>query len=220
MESAHALNILVHVLAGAAALVTGLVPLLTRKGSVRHRRGGWVFAVFGGLVVVSSLTGVVVFDHPDALAAAALSVAYQYVGGLRSLSRVGAGPDRLDAAMAVGLLVGAGALMLRMGPGAPPWTPTLGYSVLGFVSMVALYDLSRHFWAATWRTHVRPIDHGLKMTGAYFAMLSAGLGNLLPALSPWSATLPSVLGTLVMIAFGVTYARRRLDRRRLAAVAA
>jgi hypothetical protein len=150
-----------------------------------------------------------------------LSVAYQYVGGLRSLSRMGAGPDRVDAALACGLLIAAGALMLRMGPGAPPWTPTLGYSVLGFVSAVAVYDLSRHFWAETWKAHVRPIDHGLKMTGAYFAMLSAGLGNLLPDLGPWSATGPSLIGTVVMIGSGVSYARRATARaRRSAAVPA
>jgi hypothetical protein len=165
-------------------------------------------------VVTSALSGVAFFDHPDALAAAALSVAYQYVGGLRSLSRFRAGPDRLDAVMACGLLLAAGALMLRMGPGAAPWTPALGYSVLGFVGAVAVYDLSRHFWAETWRAHVRPIDHGLKMTGAYFAMLSAGLGNLAPGLGPWSATVPSAVGTLVMIAFGVTYARRKGGRAR------
>lgn len=40
-----------HIAGGTAALVSMLVPLITRKGGRAHRRGGWVFV--GGMTVVS-----------------------------------------------------------------------------------------------------------------------------------------------------------------------
>ena len=55
----------------------------------------------------------------------------------------------------------------------------IGYSTAGYVGTIAVYDLTRSFWSRTWLLYARPLDHGLKMTGCYFAMLSAGAGNLL-----------------------------------------
>jgi uncharacterized membrane protein len=40
-----------HIAGGSAALLSMLVPLLTRKGGLIHRRAGWVFV--GGMTVVS-----------------------------------------------------------------------------------------------------------------------------------------------------------------------
>lgn len=96
-----------------------------------------------------------------------------------------------------------------MGSGTKSWTPAIGYSTLGFVCAVALYDLSRHFWRNAWLKHARSLDHGLKMTGAYFAMMSAGVGNVLRDLQPWSQVGPSMLGIFVMIGFTIAYFSRR-----------
>jgi hypothetical protein len=40
-----------HVAGGSAALLSMLIPLLTKKGAVTHRRAGWVFV--SGMIVVS-----------------------------------------------------------------------------------------------------------------------------------------------------------------------
>lgn len=85
----------------------------------------------------------------------------------------------------------------------------IGYSTAAFVACIALYDLSRQFWAAYWLRYVRPLDHGLKMTGCYFAMLSSGAGNLLKHLQPWSQVLPSSLGILVMAILLASHLSRR-----------
>jgi len=79
--------------------------------------------------------------------------------------------------------------------------------------LIAIYDLSRHFWAQTWTARIRPLDHGLKMTGCYFAMLSAGLGNLVKSMQPWSQIGPSVLRTLVIAILAIAYFRRNSKAR-------
>jgi uncharacterized membrane protein len=44
-----------HIAAGAVALLTMLVPLVSRKGGPLHRRAGWLFTVGMGLVCVTAL---------------------------------------------------------------------------------------------------------------------------------------------------------------------
>lgn len=56
--------------------------------------------------------------------------------------------------------------------------------------------------------HSRPLDHGLKMTGAYFAMMSAGVGNIFRDLQPWSQVGPSAFGAIVMIMFAIAFFSR------------
>ena len=114
----------------------------------------------------------------------------------------------LDAILAVAALGACGWLMLTMGQGNASRPPVVGYSILGMLAAIATYDLSRHLWANAWRRHVREIDHGLKMTGAYFAMMSAGAGSLVREGQPWSQILPQAIGTLVMILFLVLHIRK------------
>ncbi len=107
--------------------------------------------------------------------------------------------------MALGLI---GGLLLTMGHGNRAWNPRVGYATVGFLALVALYDLSRPLWLKVWRARVRPLDHGVKMIGFYFAMMSAGLGNLLAQWQPLSQLLPSVLGLIFMVGFGVYYSQK------------
>ena len=47
------------------------------------------------------------------------------------------------------------------------------------------------------------------MTGVYFAMMSAGAGNLLRGFQPWSQIVPSTLGMAVMLTLGIVYFRKQ-----------
>jgi hypothetical protein len=154
------------------------------------------------------------------LVAATLSAGYQGMGSVRALALKGRGPGLADALLALAALLGCGLLLLAMGPGTASWRPAIGYSTLGFVGSLALYDLSRHAWARAWSRHVRPLDHGLKMTGAYFAMMSAGVGNLFRHLQPWSQVVPSALGVVVMAFLAVFYRGRLAKAPALATVTA
>lgn len=204
--SPHDVNVALHVAGGAAGLLVGAFVIATRKGETLHKRVGRVFVWLGGLSLVTALVGVFYFDPLPPLISATLAFGYQYLSGLRVLQLKTSGPNLMDALLAALGLAGCAALYLSMGSGTEAWPPIIGYSAIGYTSSVAVYDLSRHFWADAWLKHVRRIDHGLKMTGAYFAMMSAGVGNVFRDLQPWSQVGPSALGMLVMVVLLVAYA--------------
>ena len=143
------------------------------------------------------------------LYAATLSMAYQYLGSLRVLALKDRAPgwwDRLASFAtlgAVGVLAiwFAGLSSARLGVAGAAW------GALGWVTMVVFYDMTRPLYASLWRARVRPLDHGLKMTGAAFAMASAGAGNLLKGMQPWSQLAPAVLAPIVLVALTVAWLR-------------
>jgi hypothetical protein len=173
--------------------------LATSKGGALHRRTGLVFVAIGAVVLSSAVIGDIFFHPPAPLVAATLAAVYQYISSLRALHLRDRGPGLIDAALALACLCGCAALYVYMGPGTASWSPAIGYSTIGYVGFVALYDLTRLFWRRAWLAHARPLDHGLKMTGAYFAMASAGIGNVFRDWQPWSQVGPSILGLMVMI---------------------
>lgn len=219
MYDPHTLNVWVHIAAGASGLVVGAVPLLTRKGGFAHRRAGKIFVTISAIALSTALIGDIFYDPPAPLIAASLAAGYQYLSSLRALHLRERGPGWIDAALAFAGLGACAALLVFMGPGTPSWTPALGYSIVGAVATVSLYDLSRHLWRDAWLKHARPLDHGLKMTGAYFAMMSAGVGNVFRDFQPWSQVGPSMLGVVVMLVLTSAYLTRGA-RLKTAAVAA
>jgi hypothetical protein len=204
----HGVNVAVHVAAGALALIAGAGALLTRKGAAAHRKAGRVFAWLGGIILATAVVADVLYDPPGPLVAATLAFGYQYLSSLRTLALKARAPSWLDAALAMAGLAACAALLVFMGQGTASWTPAIGYSTVGYTAAVALYDLSRPLWAGVWVRHARPLDHGLKMTGAYFAMMSAGVGNVLRDLQPWSQIGPSILGVVVMLVLAGAYLSR------------
>ena len=198
-----------HFGAGAIALVIGLVPLLSVKGGSHHRRFGRMTVILGALVLATAVFGVLSGTAPTALVAVTLTAGYEYVGSLRALALRGRAPGWPDALLACAAIVAAVLLLLHGGPGTASWPPALAYGTLGFVIALALYDLSRHFWPNVWMCRARMLDHGLKMTGFYFAMASAGAGNLLREWQPWSQLLPSGIGLVAMLALTAAFFRRQ-----------
>lgn len=207
-EDWHALNVAVHVTAGALGLLVGIMPMVAAKGSARHRLFGQAFVPCAALALSTAAIGVVFFDPPPALIAATLTAGYQFVGGLRSLQLRDRGPGIVDALLAFACLAACVWLVTTMEGGTRSWPPALGYGTAGFLSLIALYDLSRHAWARTWLAHARPLDHGLKMTSAYFAMLSAGAGNVLRDFQPFSQIGPTVIGLVVAALLTIALLRK------------
>jgi hypothetical protein len=210
MTDLHLLNVLTHVGAGVAALAFGLAAMIAVKGAALHRRAGRVFAGAGAIVLITAFVGVAVFGGPAPLAAASLAAGYQYVSGLRALAL--GRPGWADFALAIAGLAACAFYWLTMGSGSQSWSPEVGYATLGFVGAVIAYDLSRYAWRDTWLRHVRPFDHGVKMTNVYFGMLSAGVGNTLRELQPWSQLAPTALGLVVVTALVGAHLRRRRVR--------
>lgn len=205
MIDLHAVNVVIHVTAGIVALLFGIVPLVTRKGGLTHRRFGRAFVGVGAVVLVAAAIGDIFYSAPPALVGASIAAGFGYVSGLRALALKTRGPDWKDAALALSGLLACAVLFAFMGPGSASWTPAIGYSTMGYVATLAVYDLTRFAWSRAWLAHARPLDHGLKMTGAYFGMMSAGFGNLFPGFQPWSQVGPSGVGFVVMGVLAVVY---------------
>lgn len=200
----HDIDRTIHVAAGVLALGFGLAPLLTVKGGPLHRRFGAITVWLGGLNLVAALVAVALFAPPPALVAAFVAASYQYLSSLRALALRNRGPGWIDAFLTLGGAAACVWLYVTMGPGTRSWSPVIGYSTIGYTACLCAYDASRYLWSRVWST-IRPLDHGLKMTGFYFAMASAGAGNLLRNYQPWSQVLPSLIGMAVMILLAALY---------------
>jgi hypothetical protein len=216
MAPLHTANVAIHVAAATFALVVGLVSLFSAKGGAAHRKAGKFVLPAAIIVAVTAVIGVVVDPSRPALTAITISATYQLVSGMRALWLGGLWLRGLrnrplgviDAIIAVAGLSAALWLLIAMGPSTPSFTPAIGYSAIGFVTLLCCYDLSRFAWQELWKRKVWPIDHGLKMVGFYFALVSAAAGNLLRDFQPWSQLIPSVIGVIALTIFAAFYFRR------------
>ncbi len=211
MMSLHAANIIIHVIAASFALLAGTVSLFSVKGGALHRRAGKYVVPAAIIATVAALIGILIDPSRPALTAITISATYQLISGMRALWLRGARDRPLglfDGMIALSGLSAALWLLLTMGPGTPSFTPAIGYSAVGYVTFLSGYDLSRFAWQELWKRKVWPIDHGLKMVGFYFALVSAAAGNLLRDFQPWSQVVPSAIGVIALIIFAVFYSRR------------
>jgi hypothetical protein len=199
-------NIGLHVIAGVMGLSVGVVPLFSRKGSALHRKGGKWFLGFACIGLATAIIGDIFFQPALWLYAVTCAFAYDLIAGLRALKIRCTGPRLIDNLLAFGALAVA-AVLLRAGLGQKGGLIVVSTS--SYLAAMAVYDLSRPLWRSLWKARVWPVDHGIKMTAAYFAMASAGAGNLLRGLQPFSQLAPSAIGAIIMITFAIWYLARR-----------
>ncbi len=201
MDSLHTTNIVLHVICGTAALALGLAQLFAAKGGATHRRLGRLFAYLVGAVVATAALGLGLFGFRAFLAVLTLLVAYWTYSGVRAARNRGRGPQMQDGvASVVGLA--AVALFCYWLPSVRfPWVPSIIYSTLGTLTLVALYDLGRFAFPPGWHDRLWQYEHIVKMIGAHAAIVAAFSGTVLSALQPYSQILPSVVWTGLQIGF-------------------
>lgn len=219
--SIYPLLLAVHIATGLGAVLIGIAPVLTRKGSRAHRLFGRAFAVLMTVLLACAwaMTALKMNTYLLALSGASTLTLFS---GLRVLGRKRPDLRRSDRATPLDwgvtmALAGVGLLIL--------WLVATGRSVGPVQISVALVGsaLGMSGWDL-WR-FARPLDwpfspelwryeHLWKMLGAYSAVLSAFSGNFLDFLPmPWSALWPTVVIqtlTLIWIAALVIGRRRRL----------
>lgn len=218
--SIYPLLLAIHIATGLGAVVIGIAPVLTRKGSRAHRLSGRAFSVCMTILLAAAwaMTALKMNSYLLALSASASLTLFS---GLRVLGRKRPDLRRADRAQALDWLVtlgiaGVGLLVL--------WQALTGRNVgPAAISMALVYGtLSMSLWDI-WR-FLRPTDwpfgpelwryeHLWKMLGAYAAVLSAFSGNFLRIVpAPWSALWPTLLIqtlTLIWIVVLVIQRRRR-----------
>jgi uncharacterized membrane protein len=199
--SPHLLNILVHIGAGLAAMALGFYLLWKPKGTLRHRRGGRVFAALTLAVCASAATGIVLFRFLPLFAVLTVLVSYQLLSGWHVIYTRAAGPNAVDALLLLGGAAVAAWLIPHLsGPGTERGAAdAVVYSALGGLLALMCYDAARWLFPKRWHASLWPYEHIYKLVASLFAMLSAAVGNTVRALQPWPQLLPSVAGLLVIL---------------------
>jgi len=199
----HVLNIVLHILAGSAGILAGLVALVTSKGGRAHRRAGYTFIFAYAGVFVTAVLGVAVFEFRSFLTVATIASAYSVFSGYRALKLRGQRPQAVDR---VGAAAGLAAPLLFLGLmhfTHKPWSPALTWSVLGVLIAMSAYDLLRILLPLEWLRRVWVQEHLLKMINALNALVSTFAATVFPQYQPWAALIPALVGTGVAIGFVV-----------------
>ncbi|RZA30720.1 MAG: hypothetical protein EOP92_34380 [Lysobacteraceae bacterium] len=199
----HLLNLAAHIGAGIAAISLGLVLLAGAKGTPVHRRRVRLFVALTLAVCATGAIGNLFFRFIPLFAVLTVLVTYQLLSGWHVVHIKAAGPNRIDAllalcaaAWAVGLLP----ILLPAGgkAGAPP---AVVWSSLGALAFLLAYDAARWSFPRHWHATLWRYEHIYKLVASLFGMLSAAVGNLVRVGQPWSQLLPSVLGMIIIAAF-------------------
>jgi uncharacterized membrane protein len=216
--------LMLHVGAGLLAVLIGLGPILTRKGSALHRWFGRAFTAFMGVALVAAW--VLTALRPNLyFAALSATATLQLVSGVRVLRRKRPDIRSEDRAKPIDWLVslaaaGVGAFVLwRLWSGGEVTGPravaqALGWSAVGFGG----WDLWRFLKPAAFPffPDLWFYEHLVRMLGAYAAVLSAFAGNGLPFVpEPWRQLWPIVLLQGLTVVFILRHA---IQRRRPRAV--
>ncbi|RZJ81539.1 MAG: hypothetical protein EON88_30960 [Brevundimonas sp.] len=211
----------VHIVAGLGAVLIGIAPVLTRKGSRLHRLTGRAFAVLMAVLLAAAwaMTAIRMNAYLLALSASATLTLFS---GLRVLGRKRPDLRRSDRATTLDwsvtvALASVGAMVLGLlltGRGSGPSAVAVALVYATF--SMGGWDLWRFARPTDWpfSPELWRYEHLWKMLGAYSAVLSAFSGNFLRFVpAPWSALWPTLLFqtlTVIWIAVLVVQNRRRL----------
>lgn len=206
----HKSNILIHITAGSAALIVGLVALVANKGKRLHKKSGKVFLVFLAIVILTGLLGVFVFKRNTFLLVITILSGYLGYSGYRTLQTRSNRPKLLDVTMAILSLAAVSYFLYYFKSIGMIWSPVIIYSTVGYLIFIITYDLCRYLIPASIYANLWMYEHILKMISAFTALLSAFSGTVFPQYQPYSQFLPSVFGNVVII--GCMISRYRKTR--------
>ena len=174
----HTISIGTHVLCGTMALGLGLAQLWVPKGGNLHRRLGRLFARMVWTVVATASFGLVVFGFRAFLAVLTLLVASWTDAGLRAIRNRDSGPTMRDGAASFGALLVAAAFAFSLPRLHFLWVPSIIYSTLATVTLLALDDLSRFCFPKNWHRDLWRARAAVKMLGAHGAIVAAFSGTI------------------------------------------
>lgn len=213
----HNLNIFIHVSAGTLGILVGILAYASRKGGRSHARWGQVFLFMMALVVLTALNGVLFFVVQPFLTVVSFQSFYYSYSGYRILKTKDRGFTQMDF-LVMGLVlfvIGAFLSKLYLDNSIIVWNRSVVYYMLLYIGMIVCFDMMRYvfpkrlkmprgFWL---------YEHIFKMTSAFVALVSAGMGTVLVAWEPYNQIIPAVLGTHWLI-FCLIYFPKVMKRKR------
>ncbi len=201
-------------------MVMGIIAYTSVKGGKAHRQYGRLFLTFISIVVLTALTGVLVFVDRPFLTIVALQSAYMAYTGFRVVklkSLPFRWPDLLVMAITTAFLV---LFFVRMQDATILWNRNVVRYLLFYLCLVLVFDFLRvllprlitnsRFWL---------YDHIYRVTSAFTALVSAGTGTVLGGFEPWNQIIPAILGTFWLI-FCLLYFPKKQGKNRQDSLAA
>lgn len=207
METAHKINIIIHVLSGTVALFVGFLVLLTNKFRKMHVNFGSLFSRMVAIVIFTGLAGVLVFGGNDFLMIITLLSGYNCFSGIRAIRLCGRKPALYDYIVPVIVMLPAIYYLYYISSIGLMWNPVVIYSTLGALFVITIYDLSRFFIPLTLLGRFTMYEHSYKMISVLAALLSAFSGTVFPQHKPYSQFLPSALGLIYIFATFIRLSR-------------
>ncbi|AKD58790.1 DUF2306 domain-containing protein [Spirosoma radiotolerans] len=204
--------LITHIATGCIALLVGLIPMFSKKGSLLHNRAGLIYVYCMITVAVTALllcglqpfrmmrvflTGIAVFSF------------YLCMTGWRATKQKKSGPTQFDKLLTYltlvvsGLMISFGIYLMLVNGGA--FFPIV-FSFFGVLTGVFAMKDVRQMARPTEKMHWF-FQHFTRMGGSYIATFTAALvtnmDRMIPANAPdWAATIgwiaPSVIGGLII----------------------
>jgi len=200
----HRGNIIIHVSAGAVALLIGIYILFKAKRTRIHRISGRVFLLLLAIVVFTGLLGVFIFKRHSFLLVITVLSGYMGFSGFRAIRSRSNKPQVLDISIAFLALASVIFFLWYFTKTEMLWSGIIIYSTIGYLIMAVVYDLSRYFISQKVYGNLWLYEHILKMVSAFSGLLSAFSGTVLPQYQPYSQFLPSLLGSLIAVGFMIS----------------
>jgi hypothetical protein len=196
----HTINILIHVLTGSAALLTGMIALIARKGTRLHRQLGKVFLLLLMIVIITGLLGVFVFGRNTFLLLVTVLSGYMGFSGYRVLQTKSNRPKLLDVGIALLAMATVGYVLYYFRSIGMIWAPVVMYSSVGYLIFIVAWDFVRYLIpvVAYTKGNIWVYEHIFKMVSAFGGLLSAFSGTVFSRYQPHSQYLP------VLLSFGIT----------------
>lgn len=203
----------IHIVAGTIALISGAINMIGRKGGIRHRKAGKVFAISMYAVALSSLILSLVIESLFFFCLGIFTF-YMTWNGQRAAKYRTVHLRPFDLAV---LLIGLINTAVMLFKGSPI---LIGLGILSAVLVIGeirIFVRLRNGWIAPGNAWLR--RHIGMIIGSYIATCTAFLvvnssGGPWPAWFPWA--LPSMIGVPMIVYWSVKLSkadRRRSDQR-------
>jgi uncharacterized membrane protein len=205
--------LIIHIATGFTALLVGLIPMFSKKGSRLHNRAGLVYVYCMITVAITALllcalqpfrmmrlflTGIAIFSF------------YLSMTGWRATKQKKTGPTNSDRVLTY-VTLAVSVLMVGFGVYLTIQNGTTFFPILftffgGLTGVFAMQDVRRFVVQPTEKMHWL-FQHFTRMGGSYIATFTAALvtniGRIVPADAPdWIATtgwiVPSLLGGMLI----------------------
>ena len=196
--------LILHIISGILALVTGSIAIFTRKGGKPHKKGGRIYYLSMLGVAFTALTMSAWKDNQFLLAVGIFSLYMAYTGNRAVKRRKDEGRIHqiLDDVLLVGAFLGGGWLLYLGGPTL--WQGYFGMNIVSvvfglFTAGMAVEDLGRRFSDRRFDKKANLLLHISRMGGAFIATFTAFLVTnvyIEPFWMVWLA--PTVVGSTLM----------------------